>query len=494
MSKVKKCCALLVILLFLFSCGDSATDDINGGMEDGSNKETENLSDEGKRGDSAADRIEPDLPEKDFEGYTFTFLTHSGQTWDWVSTEPLELVAEEETGEPINDAVYRRNMQIMEKYNVEFEMILGGNAEVTALRRAVGAGDSMYDAAVIFNNNIPTAVTSDLLINIDSLPYVDLEKPWWDPAVNSMSIDNKNFLLGGDLLILDNEATNALLFSKKLTADLGLELPYKSVIESKWTMDKMNEMIRVAAADLDGDGMMGMDDRWGWYVYSDTLHALLVSGGGTLASKDENDIPYMDFASTINLRILEKAMDLMYNPDYVVNNKTSSFNADGAFREGRLLFMWVRMREVERLRDMESDFGIVPMPKTDDLQENYHSVVNPYTGVLLGVSKSAENLERVSIILEALSAESRYTLQPAYYDVVLTRKFARDEESEEMLDIIFNSRVYDIGAVYSFSGIFLSFIDLSLNFDRNVSSFYEARVDRMQAAIDKVVETFQAME
>jgi hypothetical protein len=143
---------------------------------------------------------------------------------------------------------------------------------------------------------------------------------------------------------------------------------------------------------------------------------------------------------------------------------------------------------------METDFGILPFPKFNEAQENYYSVVNPYTGVMLGIPQSAEDLNRVSIILEALAAESRYTLQPAYYDVALTRKYTRDEESEEMLDIIFGSRVYDIGGVYSFGNVFLDFIELSRNNDRNIMSFYERRIGHMERDIERVVEIFLEME
>jgi hypothetical protein len=114
--------------------------------------------------------------------------------------------------------------------------------------------------------------------------------------------------------------------------------------------------------------------------------------------------------------------------------------------------------------------------------------------VLLGVPRSADDLDRVSIILEALSAESRYTLQPAYYDVVLQRKYTRDEESGEMLDIIFNSRVYDIGGMYSFGNVFIDFINLAAKLDRNIVSYYEKKLGAMEKAIDKVVEIFQGMD
>jgi len=135
-----------------------------------------------------------------------------------------------------------------------------------------------------------------------------------------------------------------------------------------------------------------------------------------------------------------------------------------------------------------------PIPKYDEIQEQYYSPVNPFSGVLLGVPKTAEDLDRTSIILEALSAESRYTLKPAYYDVALTRKYTRDDESNEMLDIIFNSRVYDIGAIYSFSGIFVNFSGMAGTENRNVVSMYEKNSARIQAAIDKLVKVFESRQ
>ena len=443
------------------------------------------------------DRIKPDVPEdKDYEGYTFTFLAHRiGYAGDWVGdSDPREIIAEEQNSDPINDAVYKRNLAIKEKYNIDIKMIPADD-ERSAMNKAVKAGDDIYDAVVMFNNNIPTIVTGGFLVNVDKLPYIDISQPWWDPAVNSMSIDHKNYLLGGDLLILDNEATNVLLFNKNLMANLGIDLPYNLVKNGKWTMDKMNEMIKGAALDVDGDGAMGLNDRWGFGVFNDTLHALLVSGGGAFAVKNEDDIPYMDFASQKNLAVLDKAMNLMYNPEYVNNQQAAGgLNHREIFEDNRMVFLWGRVFLVGYFRGMESNFGIVPLPKYDESQDKYYSLVNPYSGVLLGVPKSVQNLERSSIILEALSAESKYTLRPAYYDLVLQRKYVRDDESGEMLDIIFDSKVYDIGGVYSFGDVFTKFNNLAAKQDRNIASFYEANSDKMTTSINKVVTAFQTMD
>jgi ABC-type glycerol-3-phosphate transport system substrate-binding protein len=373
--------------------------------------------------------------------------------------------------------------------------------EKSMLSKAVKAGDDTYDAVVMYNNNVPGIVTSDLLTETSKLTYIDRSKPWWDPAVNALSIAHKNFLMGGDILLLDKQATNALLFNKDLMANLGLDLPYDTVNQGKWTMDALNDMIKNAASDLNGDGvMMPDDDRWGFVAFNDTLQALLVSGGGALAEKDDSDIPYMTLTTDHNLAVISKAMDIMYNKQYVLNIQADVSNSNNwtasflnAFQENRALFEWVRIRTVENYRGMDANFGIVPLPKYDETQANYYSVVNSYTGALLGVPKSAANLDRVSIVLEAMAAESRYTVQPAYYDIVLQRKYTRDDESQEMLDIIFNSKVYDIGAAYSFGSVFTDFISLCNKSDRDVVSYYDKKSAKMQADIDKVVNTIQSM-
>ena len=494
---------IAIISGILISCGNKNESEKTGDKGDDNIQATQNNQTGEETNTPAQEKIKPDLPEMDLKGYTFTFFAHRiDYAGDWVGDgDPREIVAEMQDGkevansEPINDAVYKRNLAIKEKYNIDIRMLTNSD-DVGTLRKAVKAADSIYDAAVIFNNLVPGVVTANLLVNLEELNYIDLDKPWWDPAVKSMSIANQNYLMAGDLLILDNEATTGIIFNKDLMAQLGIDLPYEMVKTGKWTMDAMNNIIKDTAMDLNGDGKMNKEDRWGFSVSTDTLHALLVSGGGSLATKDADDIPYMCFTNEKNMAIINKAMDLMYNPEYVINvhGKDIEFPAYTMFEENKFVFMWMRMRVVERFRGMEANFGIIPMPKFDEAQEKYYSVVNPYTGVLLGVPKSAEDLDRVSIILEALSAESTNTLQTAYYDVALQRKYTRDNESSEMLDIIFGSRVYDIGGVYSFGNVFIDFIELSRKNDRNVMSYYDKKIGAMEKSINKVVDAFRSMD
>ena len=69
------------------------------------------------------------------------------------------------------------------------------------------------------------------------------------------------------------------------------------------------------------------------------------------------------------------------------------------------------------------------------------------------VPRTTPDAERTSIILEALSSASEYYVIPAFYDVQLTRKYSRDDESEAILDILFKNRVFDLAYTFNFGSV-----------------------------------------
>ena len=95
------------------------------------------------------------------------------------------------------------------------------------------------------------------------------------------------------------------------------------------------------------------------------------------------------------------------------------------------------------LRNMEADFGILPYPKYSAAQENYYSRIEACDLTCVPVTNS--DLEKTSVILEAMACVSAEKVIPEYYEVALKSKYSRDSESAYMLDLIFNNRVFDLG-------------------------------------------------
>jgi hypothetical protein len=486
---------ILGCIILTVSCGNSS----NPNTVDSNPKSGADNANVAEESETAETRVLPDLPEQNYGGYTFTWLafdygpSHPGS----VTQFPRELVAESESGEVINDATYSRNITISEKYGVEFEMITTTN-ENTTLTQSVRAGDDIYDAAMLFNNHAPSVMTSGLLLDTEKLTHINWDKPWWDSAIREISVAGKNFFLAGDIMILDKEAINVLFINKKLLADNSMELPYQMVSDGKWTFDKLNEYIEDFSQDLNGDGKLDSTDMLGLYIMSDVFHAFYVSGGGLLAKNDSSGIPQPTFSSQQSIQIMDKIADVIYGKDYVTNWHTNNSGTEwgmySSFAEGRMLTMWGRLYVLDSLRNMDDDFGILPLPKYNEAQERYYSDVNSYSGYMIGIPQTASDPERTSVILEALAAESRYTLLPAYYDITLQRKFTRDSESEAMLDILFSTTVYDSGSAYNFADIWGQMSGLCSREDRNFASWCEKYETQVQMAIEKMVAQVEVME
>ena len=99
---------------------------------------------------------------------------------------------------------------------------------------------------------------------------------------------------------------------------------------------------------------------------------------------------------------------------------------------------------------------------------------------------------RTSAVLEALASSSATTVETAYYDIVLKKQAARDEDSSAMLDIIFANRVFDLGDTIWCDllrdGVFET---MFMNGDRNLASKLESITPPLSSKIEQSVQNYQ---
>ncbi|MCL2816269.1 MAG: extracellular solute-binding protein [Oscillospiraceae bacterium] len=483
--------AILLLSLFLGSCQT--------GSEKDDDKNTGNPEQAETAGDQKEANIYPDLEAKDFGGYEFTFLSRLNSNWFTEEWDHRDLFSEKINGEIINDAIFNRNKKIEEKYNIKInEIAVQYDQFIPKVSQAVKAGDDIYDTLCThLVSEIATLAQGGNIIDLFSMPVIDFAKPWWNQGgIKDLSIARKLFILPGDLFILGNDSMEAMIFNKSVLKENALENPYEIVKAGEWTFDKLIIMIKGVSKDLNGDGKMDpKDDMFGCLLQADTDLSFIVSGGEKICAKDENDYPVITFGSDKCYRITEAVSALMLDTDNVVNlhrlGELGYPTQIQMMEENRALFSWVRMRVVESLRGMEMDFGIIPLPKLDNTQEKYITHMNPYTGVGVSITPVASNLERTGMILEDLCAESKYTLQPAYYEINLRGKFVRDDDSYEMLDIILSNTAYDIGYIYDFGGFANTILFFGTNKKTEYASTFEKMEPKMQIDIDKTIEMYE---
>lgn len=437
----------------------------------------------------------PDIPDLDFGGRTFTFLTSGINDTNGTDWETYDIYVEEYTGDVINDAVMDRNLYLEDAYNIKIAEYKTSGTTLSEIQTEVKAAAGAFDAAMTHFENGASLAQSGSLHNLYDIPYIDLTKPWWDQrGVEDMNLMGGVFLATGDITVIDNDATWVLMFNKQMHEDLGLDDLYDLVREDRWTYDTFYTMAAGASIDTNGDGQLKWkDDIFGFLTSSYSSQGLMYASGEKLVTRDsDNNLVAISDVNRLS-GVVEVAAKIM--GDKMITFQTGYEGSGSAdlriiFEEGRGLFFGEVMQCIIRMRDSETQFGLVPWPKYDETQKDFYNLIHTSAGRGVVIPVSQTDYEFVGAIIEAMAAKSMYTVTPAYYDVALTYKYMRDTESAEMLDIILASRIYDLGLIANYGSMASNIASIITSGAGNLSSTWAKTEKVFRKTMEKAVEKY----
>ncbi len=499
---MKKTITILLLAAMLLSamasCGSDKPVETEPGTT-GNNTETAAGSTETETAEET--ELRPDIPALDFGGVTFTFLTSGDKDENGSDWATYDVWVESTNGEPINDAVYNRNAYIADTYNCKIAEQKSTGLTQDEEQLAVTAGSEDFDA--VFTNisaNVQLA-QEGLLLDFISVPYIDLTKPWWDQrAVEDLSIGKAMYFGTGDITVIDNDATWVLMFNKAMRENLSLDNIYDLVREGKWTNDVMLKMCEAASTDVNGDGTMAwQDDSFGLATTGMTILGLFYSTGETFASRDSAGYPILTPDTSRMADAISSSARILSNADLSVvagiAPKASIYDMETIFEEGRALFYGEVMQCITRMRESDTDFGLIPWPKLDEAQSGYYNLVNATAAKAVNIPVTQKNTEMAGAVLEAMAAKSMETLTPAYFDVSMTYKYMRDEESAEMLEIILDSRCFDLGYIYNWGDMCWNVADPIVTGDTGTfASTWETYKGAFEADLNATIAAYKELE
>jgi hypothetical protein len=446
--------------------------------------------------DTESKRIWPNIPDEDWEGRNFHVL---GRTSDRPQFVSFEIYSDGETGEVVNDAVYSRNRSIEEKYSVEITQNLVTDP-AGELNKTISAGDDVYDLALLVQNTITPIAQTGGLYDLYSLPYIDFDKPWWNAELNSrISIGGKLFFTTSDFMLVDKQRTFILFMNRDMIRNYSLDNVYDLTREGLWTIDKMHTMCKTVSSDLDGDGVYTDLDQYGAGFEKYTFYVLTVASGNFIAGKDKEDVPTISINTPRTISTIDKILSITSDKTimYFVEDYDGKVSYDFwgmsemMFYDGRILFISDFPQTLKLMSaNATIDYGIVPYPKYDEIQPKYYTCTAQASLITIPITAGAP--EFTAFMLEALSAYSRYTSLPAYYEVSCKNKYTYDTDSAEMLDYIFDGIVYDLGALYNWGGL-LDILSSTIpsSGTNSFSSLYASVESSAIAALEKTISEYR---
>ena len=494
----RRICLLISLVMlctvFLSACNDR-TD--NGGKD---NSETVSIED---------GLYVPDIPERNYDGRTFTFLT-CGVNADADSEMVYNQDGNEKIATVVNDAIAERNRLVAERLNVEIKeqyVVDTGrkNSEfANTVRTDVSAGAYEYQVIVPCIYDGATLAASGYLYDLLGIPYLNMSQPWWDQTFNEeLTINNKLYFTVGDLGTINKSATAAMMFNKNLIEQYDLDNPYELVKEKKWTMDRAFEMAKSISSDDNNDGKIDYNDSMGWSGQLDDMWGLFYASGEKIGSIGSDGYPILTMYNERSTGVIDKMLELVQDKNHYISANDYFDQAQWPaeltikpFIEGRCLFFSALVMHTSELKEMEDDFGVLPLPMYNDSQDSYHSLINPWVGNCFAVPVSVNEgeLEFIGIVLEALGAESRNHVYEAYYEVALKYQNTRDDDSIDMLDTIFTSRGCDIGIIYAWGGLDVELQNMAYKTPGSFTSTYEAVKGMAESQLKTTVDFYKDLD
>jgi len=426
--------------LLLFACGDDLAKEAD---NDEKKQENSSPSSEGGQEALAEDRSKiDDLGDFDFGGYDY-------KIYNWISPGDFwfdaHLDYEEIEGEPYHDSVYLRNRAIESRFNIDISITVYEGAGNTSIKNLLLAGDATYDLYSARGQEAFSFAQEGLIHSINEFEHIDLSKTYWDDFINDqITIMDKKFFAIGSFDFASLDYACVMVVNKQLLQEYGLGNPFELVKNGKWTFDTFTEMAKTGSFDLDGDAKYTDKDAWGYVARSsDALPGFWVGGAVTASAKDEDDIPQNMMGSERFFNVIDKIFDMLWG-NSIYSTHTSSENVQfDMFINGNVLFNDINFHLLKKLRGLDTEFGILPYPKLDDAQTGYFTRLGGIAMYFAPKVATKEDLSRTSVVLESMACESLKSCLPAYYDIVLKTKLARDVESEEIIDMVVANRVVD---------------------------------------------------
>ena len=390
------------------------------------------------------------------------------------------------SGDSVQDAIYTRNRTMEEKLN--FRLTVTENKDyANVVQKSVRAGEDAYDAVMNTSDLTASWIASGILYNMLDIPTISFDSPWWDTEFNNGLILNKKYLyqMSGSISPGVLIRSVALAFRTGTVKDNGLPLPYDTVREGRWTYDEMDRYARTCQ-NLNGESSYGTSGRsfWGYATFGGWISVAAIAAG-QIVKLDENGTPYFAGADEALVNAYER-MQQSFSGDGMTSNGGGDYASDyiAFYKDNRALFMVSAIGNMIYLRDMDAEYGILPMPKFTEDGQYLNSLGSSF---ILGVPATNGKIDKTGTILDCLGRYGMDNVIPVYYDSLCYRGM-RDNDSIEMLNIINAGLVSDLGRFYGWTVQFLDGIgDKLIKGKLNVVSEMEKNASRIQKSIDKTM-------
>ncbi len=449
-------------------------------------------------------------PEETEYQYPFLELDYQGEEFLIYNSEDkynmiMNVLADDVTGEGVNDAKYNAMLKVEEKYKIDLvEYRCSWDNSRTELQNLCSTGEDLYDVAYLKFFDIGTMFSSNYLLNLYGVENLNIDMPWWNQKLKDEGtlLGDHLYYLASDAHLMAFEGTWGVYFNKTLAADMQIPSPYEDVYNNSWTLPRLTELAKQCAS-LHGDASWEFEATgssvYGMASFKNLINALMVGCNEHYCLKDADGKPYFAMATSATVYdVVDTIVALTGSTadgTYISANSTGKHYTKDIFAQNRAVFMGGELKAgAGELQDMTNPYGILPIPKYNADQEDYLS--NMYYGTLLmTIPTVCATPERTAAVMDALSFYSWRDVLPVYYERLCYRGM-RDAESVAMLETISETRYLNWALAYDWIDSIEPSLNTELDAGRSggIAALVKTAAKAVPRLINKTLEDFAKLD
>ncbi len=406
----------------------------------------------------------------------------------------------------VSQELYDRNRRCEERFGVTLTFTNNQGTDFAtvmpkAIRQSAQSGSNDFDVVFSTQSVCVPLINEGLFLPISEFDtWIDLEQPWWNKGyIESVSLNsNAQYALFGHITYNQVERTTAVFANvTKLNDQHNIKDKdiFELVLNGKWTLDKMTELVNMGYRDLNGNSKKDDGDMFGLVHNSEAYNWVAYSAGLEFTARNEEGYPVLNLNNERSVKLTEKMISLFFNNQ----NVYSLGNAEHLqhFGEGRALFVINRLYAAgwAQLREMRDDFVILPYPKFDDTIDGYHCAVeNLVQWGCVSSTIDDDKLEMTSAVMEQICYDGYMNVTPIYYENDLKLKYSRGDDVDtqsKVIDIIVQGARTDFLFVNDIGGLKNIFRESALTGKNSFASYYDSRKVQAELALEAMIDKYE---
>lgn len=470
----------------------------DGGSSDGDETSAQTGDNVVNEDDPEGELVETLYGKYDYDGQKFRILAlGAGDQWYTAISDTANEVWFEESGsEVLQRSIYERNKATEKLLNVEITPVWGGGGDqvIEKVNQAALAAQDDFDAAFASLAGLMTSASNGNLLNFNDFEEFDSDHSWWNEKfVDNITIFGTDlYVAAGAINIWDDCSNNAIIFNKDYFEYYNCDDPYQQVFDGTWTIENQRATIQKCTQDTNGDGDMDDSDNWGIAGIGILLYNGMFGLDTGITELNSEGVPELICMTEEHLTKVQAFFDVVMNSEGFYEQGIPGETAyQDLFINGQSGMMYSNLISLFGLREMEEEYGILPLAKYNEEQAEYTGSVNSEIYTCYGIPKSCNDPQMAIVCLETMSGYSVNTLDKSLHDILFESKLTRDKESRQILQIIKETISFDWAYVGDWRGILVGIYDFKSGWDFTLASKLEAEYTAAETRLEEMINNFR---